>query len=222
MAVKRSTIMKADVNEALEVSRLELLRRAGTHHDLEAWAAFQQGLEETVLTWLHNHPGREIACRVQSERHVVAQAFEQVRQAVVQRQVTFQTLPEALLYLRASLSGAMLEIQRASSRPTAVSRLLPEEPCVQEQTSSSELWETVQTLLPNAREQRLAYLLFHCGLRPREIVRDCQEEWNDVEEVSRLRHTLVERLVRNMNQLMLTAHRMGGEMGGEERKKEES
>src|ERR1051326_3570846 len=115
----RSSIMRQDINETLEVSRLELLCRASTYNDLEAWAAFQRDLEGTVLTWLHNHPGREIACRMQSERHFVAQAFEQLRQAVVQRHVTFETLPEALLYLRASLCGAILEMQRASSRPKA-------------------------------------------------------------------------------------------------------
>lgn len=49
--------MRQDFGETLEVSRLELLRRANTHGDLEAWAAFQQSLEETVLTWFHDHPG---------------------------------------------------------------------------------------------------------------------------------------------------------------------
>ncbi len=205
--------MRQDVNETLEVSRLELLRRASTHHDLEAWTAFQQCLEETVLIWLHAHPGSETACRMQSERHFVAQAFEQLWQAVVQRHVTFETLPEALLYLRASLYGAILEMQRASSRPKAGSLLLPEEPSVQDQTNSREIWEILQTILPNEREQRLAYLLFHCGLSPREIVRCCQEEWNDVQEISRLRHTLIERLLRNVNQLTPTAHSMSGEMG---------
>jgi hypothetical protein len=74
--------MRQEVGETCEVSRLELLRRAKTHGDLEAWAAFQQGLEETVLTWLHEHPGREAACHVHGERHFVAQAFEQLQQAV--------------------------------------------------------------------------------------------------------------------------------------------
>src|SRR6266568_1340451 len=43
---------------------------------LEAWAAVQQGLEETVLTWFHDHPGCEAACGLQSDRHFVALAFE--------------------------------------------------------------------------------------------------------------------------------------------------
>ena len=193
--------MRHQVNETLEVSRLELLRRASTHGDLQAWAAFQQGLEETVLTWLHDHPGSEAACRVHSERHFVALAFEQLRQAVLQRQVACETLTKALLYLQASLCGAILETQRASSRPKEVSQPLPEEPSAEDQTNSSELWEILQTMLPNEREQRLAYLLYHCGLSPTEIVRLCPQEWSDVQEISRLRRTLLERLLNHANLL---------------------
>ena len=43
---------------------------------LEAWAAVQQGLEETVLTWFHDHPGCEVTYGLQSDRHFVALAFE--------------------------------------------------------------------------------------------------------------------------------------------------
>ena len=74
---RRSTMrstMRQGINESREVSHLELWRRACRQGDLEAWAAFQQGLEETVLTWLHEHPSCEAASRVQSDRHFVARA----------------------------------------------------------------------------------------------------------------------------------------------------
>jgi hypothetical protein len=189
--------MRQDVSETRAVSLLELLRRASTQSDLSAWAAFQQGLEETALTWLHAHPGREAACRVQSERHFVALAFEQLWQAVVQRQVACETLTGALLYLRASLCGAILEMQRASRRQE-VSLPLPEEPSAEEQTTSRQVWEIVQTTLPDEREQRLAYLLFHCGLGPQEIVRNCPQEWSDVREVAHLRHTILKQLTKGL------------------------
>jgi len=47
-------------------------------------------------------------------------------------------------------------------------------------TSNSELWDTLKRVLFNTREQRLAYLLFHCGLGPREIVHHCSPEWSSV------------------------------------------
>ena len=66
---------------------------------------------------------------------------------------------------------------------------------------SSEVWEVLQTMLPNKREQRLAYLLFHCGLKSREIVRFCQQEFSDIQEIYRMRRSIMERLLRNADQL---------------------
>ncbi len=169
----------------LVVSRLELLRRAITYGDLEAWAAFRQGLEETVLSWLHEHPGREAACRLQTERHFVTMAFERLRQATIQGQVTCEMLSELLVFLRVSLNGAILETLRDSKRPDGEDRL-----------DRGELWDRLQARLSNRREQRLAYLLYHCGLEPAEIVRCCPQEWSDVHEVARLRRIILERLMK--------------------------
>src|ERR1051326_3192738 len=145
--------MRQDVDETLAVSRLELWCRAKTHSDLQAWAAFQQGLEETVLTWLHDHPGCQAACRLHGERHFVALAFEQFWHIVVQRQVACETLSEVLLYLRASLNGAILETLRVSRRPGAVSSPWPEG---EDPPDRSEVWDRLQARLSDPREQRLA------------------------------------------------------------------
>jgi hypothetical protein len=185
--------MRQDIGETFEDSRLELLLRASTLGDQEAWTAFQQSLEETVLAWFHDHPGSEAAARVQSERHFVALAFERLRQAVVQRQVACEMLPRVLLYLRASLNGAILETLRVLERPK---RVLSSWLDVEELPGSSEVWDRLQARLSNQREQRLAYLLYHCGLGPAEIVRCCPQEWSDIREVTRLRSIILERLTR--------------------------
>jgi hypothetical protein len=187
--------MKQIVSESLEVSRLELWRRAGIDSDLEAWVAFQQGLEEIVLTWLHDHPGREAACRLHSERHFVALAFERLRQAAVQGQVTCETLSGVLVSLRASLNGAILETLRVSKRPGAGNCSWPDG---EDRPDSGKIWDRLQALLPNWREQRLAYLLYHCGLEPAEIVRGSPQEWSDVQEVVRLRRSILERLMKGL------------------------
>jgi len=72
---------------------------------------------------------------------------------------------------------------------------------VEDYLGSRETWDMLQTLMPGQRERRLAYLLYHCGLKPREIVRCCPQEWSDVQEISRLRHIILERLLRHANQL---------------------
>ncbi len=77
----------------------------------------------------------------------------------------------------------------------------PGEPSFEEHPDSGEVWEILQRVLPSEREQRLAYLLYHCNLKPREIVRFCQEEWPDVQEIYRLRLNILEQLLRNTDQL---------------------
>jgi hypothetical protein len=189
----RRSVMRQEVDETGEVFRLELWRRASQQGDLEAWAAFQQSLEETVLVWFHAHPSREVASHVQSESHFVARAFEQVWHLVVQGQVACQTLSEALVYLRASLCGAILEGLRVARCPGATSSLLDRE----EPSESGVVWSKLQAALSNERERRLAYLLYHCGLSPAEIVCCSPQEWSDVREVARLRCSILARLMQS-------------------------
>jgi hypothetical protein len=68
---------------------------------------------------------------------------------------------------------------------------------VEARTESSEIWDLLKTMVSNAREQRLAYLLFNCGLKPREIVRFCPREFSDIDEIYHLRCNLMARLLRN-------------------------
>ena len=190
--------MRQDVGESLNLSLLDLFRRASIDGDVEAWAAFQQSLQETVLTWLHAHPECEAVCRMHKERHYVAQAFAQFQQVVVHGPVECETLSEVLLYLRASLNGVIMEALRISSRPQAESWHKSAEQDLQGNDGNLETWNWVQATLSNERERRLAYLLYHCGLHPAEIVRYCPQQWSDVHEVARLRRIILERLMKGL------------------------
>ena len=181
---------------ALEASLLELVRRATTQGDQQAWTVFQQSLEETVLGWFHEHSGREAACKLQSEWYFVALAFERLRQAILLRQVDCEKLSEVLVFLHVSLNGAILETLRASKRPEAVSSIWQDG---EDSRVKRDLWDWLQARLPNRQEQRLAYLLYHCGLEPSEIVRCCPREWSNVHEVIRLRHVILKRLMNQSN-----------------------
>jgi hypothetical protein len=184
---------------------LELLRCATIQGDQETWSWVQHCFGELVRGWLRRHPKREVACRLESEENYVAQTFERFWQAVALNQrVEFSTLAAALQYLRASLNGAILDTLRAYARPREVSLPgpgAPGEPSFEDRTDSGELWEILQRVLPSKRDQRLAYLLYHCNLKPREIVRFCPQEWPDVQEIYRLRRNILERLLRKTDQL---------------------
>jgi len=70
-----------------------------------------------------------------------------------------------------------------------------EEQCARNQ--SADIWETLKSTLPNVREQRLAFLLFNCGLKPREIVSHCPQEFCDVQEIYHLRRNIIEQFMHN-------------------------
>jgi hypothetical protein len=184
-----------------DVYGVELLCRATVWDDQEAWASLQHCLTEVVRGWLRRHPSREVAARLDSEENYVAQAFARFWQASTQGQRReFRTFAAALPYLRASLHGALLDTLRAYGRPKEIP--LPEvgeagEPWAEDGSEGQELWEVIRSHVPNQREQRLTYLLFHCGLGPREIVRFCPQEFCSVEDIYRLRRTIIERLLRH-------------------------
>jgi hypothetical protein len=184
---------------------IELLRRATVQGNQEAWVWVHHCFGGVVLNWLRRHPQRAHACRLESEEHYVALAFERFWQSTTSnQQVEFNTLAAALRYLRASLHGAILDTLRADARRREIS--LPEpgeagEPHMEDVTSSSEIWDILKTVLANPREVRLAYLLFYCGLRPREIILFCSGEFSDVREVYRLKRNILERLLRNEDRL---------------------
>jgi len=193
--------MEHDVHEAYS---LELLRRTIAEGDQDARAELQQRWNEILLGWLRSHPGREVACRRESEEYFIAKAFERFWQAAVERQVACQALAEVLTYLRACLNGVVLETLRTNSRQGASSRPMPGEPGkphVDDRADTSETWARLQTMLADQREQRLAYLLYYCGLKPKEIVRFYPQEWSDVQEIHRLRRTILQRVLCNVNQL---------------------
>ena len=184
---------------------VELVRRATMQADQDAWASIQHCFSGFVLVWLYRHPSRETACRLESEENYVAQAFERFWQATtLNKRLEFRTLAAVLQYLRLSLNAAIVDTLRAYARSREVSLPGPGdpgEPYVEDVTSSNEVWEILQMMLPDEREQRVAYLLFHCGLKAREIVRFCSQEFSDVREIYRLRRSLMERLLRNADQL---------------------
>ena len=189
-------------NRSSDLYSVELLRRATVQGSQDARVWLQRCFSEMVRDWLCLHPSREVACRLHNEENYVAQAFERLWQATTQQKLQFITLSAALSYLHASLNAALLDALRAYSRPQemALPKLgEPGEPSVEGATSGDEIWELLQHILLSTREQRLAYLLFHCGLKPKEIVRYCPQEFGDVRDIYHLQRDIMERLLSNAN-----------------------
>ena len=185
-----------------EQANLELFQRALSRRSDEDWTLLFERYHGLVLAWVRNHARRELAYRYHTPEYYAALAFERFWQATTRNQsLSFNSLESALSYLKASVNGAILDTLRSYARPEIP---LPEasqgyivELTTEDHTNEYDLWEAISSLIPGAREQRIAYLLFHCGLKPREIAHFCADEFPDVHEVHRLRRNLVERLLRH-------------------------
>jgi DNA-directed RNA polymerase specialized sigma24 family protein len=184
---------------------IELFHRALKQLDPLAWEVVQHRFSDVMYGWIYQHPMRHLASRFDSEENYVAQAFARFWQATAGNpKIEFMTLAAILRYLRASLNGTILDALRAYSRPREMP--LPESGSAEwlfgeEQDDSHEVWEAVQSVLPDKRQQRVAYLLFHCHLKPRQVVQFCQNEFSDVGEIYRLRRNIFERLLRNADHI---------------------
>jgi len=180
-----------------ETYYLEMLRRAIVQRDQRARQCLQNRFRATVQSWLYHHPRRAEAYRLDSERNYVAEAFKRLWQENVHDQkLDFPTLDAALSYLQACLNSAVLDKLRVYSRPkdTKTGTSNPKEQPIADQNQSRELWEAVQAMLSTAREQRLAYLLFHCGLKPSEFMYFCSQEFSNIQEIYQLRDSIFEEL----------------------------
>ena len=186
---------------------LAIFHRALLQHDNDAWNLLVERFGPMVRGWVRSHPRRDMACRHDSEENYVAKTFDRFWQAAAYNQeLRFTSLAAALSYLKTCLTGAILDTLRGYARPELSlndpDHPLVDEPALEDDTDDGhELWSIVKSLLPNAREQRLAYLLFHCGLKAREVVQFCGQEFSDVSEVYRLRRNIIERLIRNRDQI---------------------
>jgi len=185
---------------------IELLRRAIVEHTDHARSLLQQCLSETIRTWIRSHPNGDLTLLHSSEENFIAQTFSRFWYAVHDQHVEFTTLSLALRYLRATLNGILIDTQRSHWRLQLREDSLPEPGCseelaAEEPIDAQNIWKIIESLLFDARERRVAYLLYFCGLKPREIVIRCPKEFDDVKEIYHLRHTIVEQLQRNRDRL---------------------
>ncbi len=181
---------------------LEMFHRALANHEPDAWELLQHCFSPLVRTWMRNHPQRNLACRYELEEHFITNTFTRVWHASLCSRLEFDSLVAALSYMKLSLQGTILDTLRAYAHPREVpltnadsATISSEKQVIKDGYKSSDLWEIIKSLLHNDRERRLAYLLFHCGLKPREIVCYHSVEIGEVQEIIFLTRNIIEQLL---------------------------
>lgn len=181
---------------------LEIFRRALVRRDEHAWNILTQRFSGTITAWLRRHPNREAACRLHSEENYVALTMEKLWLGTVRNtSLEFDSLAAALKFMRCTLNSVVIDALRGQAREAAIPEAGFDEPAAPDYDSGEEFWEIIKSLIPDAREQRLAYLLYHCGLKPRQIVQFCPQEFSNVQEIFRMTRNILDRLRRKKDRL---------------------
>jgi hypothetical protein len=183
---------------------MEIVRRAIALRDHEAWATLQHQFTENARSWFAHHAYREAALRHENEQDYIDHAFQRFWQATNDQALTFTSLAGALRYLRLCLHCAIMDTLRFYTHTcleTLPEQGHPNEPQVEDGHDESELWEAISNLLVNERERRVAYLHFHCNLKPREIMHYCPGEFSKEEEIYRIKRNIMGRIMRNIDKI---------------------
>lgn len=176
---------------------VELLRRVTIQDNLKTREIVQKCLSRSVRGWIELHPNRTIATSLDSAESYVAQAFDRFYLAVVSKRVHFSCLSDVMQYLQVTLNSVILDSLRAYSRPreSLRSHTGDLEAASTTNNKSSEIWENLNKGLYDTREHRIAFLLFNCGLSPDDIVQSYAEEFNNVHEITHLRHRIIKQMI---------------------------
>lgn len=188
---------------------LEIFHSALVQHDPDAWELLQERFNPIVRAWMYKHPRSDIVRCYEPLEYFVNHTFTRVWQSSLRITLEFDTLSAALSYLKLSLQGVVIDTLRVYSRPDCaplpISGSGPdtcyiEEPATEDTYESSAGWDIIKDLLLNERERRLAYLIYHCNLKPGEIVCNYPEEFSNIQEIYRLTRNILERFMRNRDQ----------------------
>ena len=185
---------------------LELIQRATLLQMDEAWDVLLRLLGENVLIWLRGHPSYSQAITYDSEENYVALTFTRFWSALREQRLRFANLPMVLSYLHATLNSTVIDTLRWYMRVKCVSLLDPAVAesvniAVEETYDEDCTWNSIQSLLESEDERQIVYLLYYCGLKPREVATRFPARFRDVKEVYRLNHNILERLRRKRDRL---------------------
>ncbi len=186
-----------------EESSLELLHRAVARGNKEAREYIQRCFSGQVSSWLRLHPKLRVIRKLHNEEYYVAKTFEYFWQAIHSIQCKeFESLACALHFLHSSLNGVILDSQRANIRSKALSLQIPGqagELHVQDPFEGNDAWDSFKKVIPNGNEQKLAFLLWHCGLKPKEIKQSFPQEFSDEHDINHLRSRMMNQVARNID-----------------------
>lgn len=178
---------------------LELFQRVRQQNDEQAKEQWQYLLGVTMLDWMSRHPYKEKAYGYRPAAYYVEKAFERFwRISIPDHELESSTITSILQHLQVCLNAVIIDILRVHAllkrvplaEATDYREAIPEAFGI-----GSKVRKNIQYLLAQTHDQRLAYLLFHCGLKPEEVLQTYPQEFGTIQHVTHLRSILIEQLL---------------------------
>jgi len=162
------------------------------------WMCFVLFLTKNCLDKWDHHS--DLVCRLHAKEYYVIEAFSCFWNTLRnQQKFDLVSMADVLSHLHVSMNSVILDVLRNYFSPqegpfTNTNSTTKAPSNVNDY--SLEIWGLIESQLSNARERRMAYLLFQCALKPGEIVGRFPNEFSDVNEISHIRRNIMEFLNR--------------------------
>jgi len=187
------------VQERDEQFWLKKFRRALRDGDQDTQRRLQQKFSTLVIDLIHNHPLATMAFDLQNQEYYVTETFRCFWNSAPRHQIyNLKSLSDVLLYLSMIVNAVILDSLRSFSSLKAIpstSNQLMEVVLTRDYVQNLELWECIESEFSNFRARKIAFLLFHCALRPDEIIVRFPNEFSDADEISQIRRNVMNLLL---------------------------
>lgn len=184
---------------------LELFRRAICDRAAMAWEAVFAQYAPLVRTWVRTHPAA--ATTREDDEYWMNRTFERFWGAIPpERFAAFTHIAALLQYLKLCAHSVLLDELRARhsvrieplTDAGAEHAVTPDVAIAAvDAMEAQHLWEAIRAEARGMAEERIAYLCFVLGLKPREIHEQYPDQFPVVDDIYRIKRNLLERLKRS-------------------------
>ena len=164
----------------------DLFRHALQEQNSAAFNAIYRTYEPQVRRWVYQHSHYPAA--QEEADHFVQQSLTKFYFALRGRDFDrFEHISQVMQYLKLCVHSAIMQYWR-KTQSRRMHQVDDESSLLNVAVSPNFLtplaaWERIATLLPEARDQRLAHAAFAQGLKPSEIVEEFPDDWEDVQQI---------------------------------------
>jgi hypothetical protein len=185
----------------------ELFRRAIAGGSQRAWELVYVQYHAQVMRWVQRQPA--FATCGEEASYLVNRTFEKMWSAVTPNKFShFPDLKSVLRYLQMCAYSVVVDAARAAGPPGVDAEAVvladggaPGGRTVDEHALSdvhrAEFWEAISARLSDEAEQRVVYGCYVLGLKPRELLEEYPDTFDDVRHVYRVKENVLARLRRD-------------------------